>query len=61
MARDHDGGRIPPPKTTETNKKFEGVKKTPYTARAIIRSVVADMEEEDKKKVFDGMMEDADF
>ena len=40
--------------------KYEG-KNTPNTARALIRNIVSDMEEQDKKTLFNNMLEDEDF
>src|SRR5271155_3792657 len=40
--------------------KYEG-KKTANTTRAMIRNLVADMEKEEKDKLFETMMTDEDF
>ena len=61
VAKDHDGNTPYTVKSNDSNKKFDGVKKTAHTTRAMIRNLVADLGEEDKKEIFDGMMKDADF
>ena len=40
--------------------KYEG-KKTANTTRAVIRNLVADMEKEEKDKLFENMMTNEDF
>ena len=46
---------------TERNLvKYDG-KKTANTARALIRNLVAEMEKEEKDKLFEGILEDQDF
>ena len=64
MAKDHDEGTIPNSSkhsTHNNNNKFKNIKKTAHMTRAMIRNLVADLNEEDKAKVFEGIMEDAGF
>jgi hypothetical protein len=50
------------PKTNNERSlvRYEG-KKTANTARALIRNLVADMEKEEKDKLFENILEDQDF
>lgn len=41
--------------------KYLGVKKTAVTARAMIRNLVADMDEEEKEKLWQDMNSEQDF
>ena len=43
------------------NDKFHGVKKTAATARAMIRSLVAEMEDGEKEKLWKDINDDQDF
>ena len=59
IASDHEGNALFVKKQGTSTQKFD--KKTAHTTRAMIRNLVADLEEEEKKKMFEGMLEDADF
>ena len=48
------------PNDKQTLVKYEG-KKTANTTRAMIRNLVAEMEKEEKDKLFENMMNDEDF
>ena len=62
MSRDHKGNApYEDKKATDSTKKFDGFKKMAHTARAMIRNLVTDMDEDERKKAFEGMIKDADF
>jgi hypothetical protein len=46
---------------TSNYNKFQGVKKTATTARAMIRSVVADMDQDEKSKLWEEISIEQDF
>ena len=46
---------------TNDQNKFQGIKKTATTARAMIRSLVADMEEDETTTLLDSICGEQDF
>jgi hypothetical protein len=50
-----------PTQNQDVTNKFQGIKKTATTARAMIRNLVADMDEEEKDKLFKEISTDQDF